>query len=200
MAKNLRIRCGIPGGINRPFDSRGNMVYTPDEVAEINRIDSRRRVSGAELSAIMGLIAAGNVLVSTAPELYDHAEHIGKQSQLKRLVTTYRHLMVDLNMHLDITQMNTIAGNMANAHISLSSNPVPPMVNIRLEDLLHICNRAMEQCDLCCTCTRDQSKDCLLRRAFDQVPGCKDTAKKYARKDATSCPYRGMEMEVETDD
>ena len=200
MAKNLRIRCGIPGGINRPFDSRGNMVYTPEEVAEINRIDNRRRVSGAELSALMGLIAAGNVLVSTAPELYDHAEHIGKLAQLKRLVTTYRHLMVDLNMHLDITQMNTIAGNMANAHISLSSNPVPPMVNIRLEDLLHICNRAMEQCDLCCTCTRDQSKDCLLRRAFDQVPGCKDTAKKYARKDATSCPYRGMEMEVETDD
>lgn len=114
------------------------MIYTPEEVAEINSIDNRRRVSGAELSAIMGLIAAGNVLVSTAPDLYDHAEHI--------------------------------------------------------------CNRAMEQCDLCCTCTRDQSKDCLLRRAFDQVPGCKENAKKYARKDATSCPYRGMEMEVETDD
>lgn len=200
MAKNMRIRCGTAGGINRPIDARGNMVYTADEVAEINRIDNRRRASGAELEAMMGAIAAGNILIAVAPMLYDHASHVGKVPQLKRLVTTFRRLMVTLNMHLDITQMNTIVGNMADAHLTVSSNPVQPYVNIRLEDLLHICNRAMEQCDLCCTCTREQSKDCSLRHAFDQVPGCKQAAKEQARKDAGSCPYRGMEMEVDEDE
>ena len=62
---------------------------------------------------------------------------------------------------------------------------------------MHICNRAMEYCDFCCTCTRDQSKDCALRKALDLVPGVKEQGKEYARKDATRCPYRGMEMEVE---
>jgi hypothetical protein len=36
-----------------------------------------------------------------------------------------------------------------------------------------------------------------LRKALDLVPGVKEQGKEYARKDATRCPYRGMEMEVE---
>ena len=41
------------------------------------------------------------------------------------------------------------------------------------------------------------NKVCKLRKALELVPGVKEQGKEYARKDATRCPYRGMEMEAE---
>lgn len=198
MAKNFRINLGTAGTIpGMPYDAKGNVIYTPEQVDEINREQNRRRISGREMECMTSLITAGNLIIQTAPVLMDHAHHIGKRTNLKRLVTQMRRLFQDLNMAVEVRQMGAICGQMENAHITVSADYVPGWVNIRLDDLLHICNRAMEQCDMCCTCTREQSKDCVLRRALELVPGVKDQGKEYARKDATRCPYRGMEMEVE---
>lgn len=194
MSKQFRIQ--TPGGCpGRPIDGRGKAIYTMDEVDRINRVDGRRRVTGAEMEAMMGMIAAGNMILSCAPTLYEHAAVAGCSPTLKRLATQFRNLMVKLNMRIDVRQMGAIASQMADATITISANPVPAMVNIRLDDLLHICNRAMEQCDFVCTCTREESKQCQLRRALEVVPGAKEAAKEIARKDAGRCPYRGMEME-----
>lgn len=200
MAKNFRINLGSAGPApGMPIDAKGNVIYTPDQVDAINRQQNRRRVTGPEMEAMTALIAAGNILIQTAPVLFDHAKHVGKLPQLKRLVTTYRRLMTKLNMAVEVRQMGAICGQFENARICVSAEPVARYVNIRQEDLLHICNRAMEQCDFLCTCTREESKQCELRRALELVPGVKDQGKQYARMDATRCPYRGMEMEEEDD-
>lgn len=198
MAKNFRISLGAAGpALGMPMDAKGNVIYTPEQVAAINQEQGRRRISGAEMEAMVAMISAGNMMIQAAPVLFDHAAHIGKQPQLKRLVTQFRRLMTKLNMAVEVRQMGAICGQFENAKISVSAEPVPRYVNIRQEDLLHICNRAMEQCDFCCTCTREQSKDCKLRKALELVPGVKEQGKEYARKDATRCPYRGMEMELD---
>lgn len=198
MAKNFRISLGAAGPVaGLPYDAKGNVVYTAEQVVRINQEQNRRKVSGAEMEAMVSAVTAGNILIQAAPVLYEHAAHIGKQPQLKRLVTQYRRLMTKLNMAVEVRQMSAICGQVENAKISVSAEPVARYVNIRQDDLLHICNRAMEQCDFCCTCTREQSKDCKLRRALELVPGVKEQGKEYARKDATRCPYRGMEMVIE---
>ncbi len=197
MAKNFRIQDhGARSDMTRPIDARGNAVYTQAEVDQINAEGNRRHITGAEMEALMGMIAAGNLITQCAKMLSDHAAHIGSQTTLKRLVTQLRNQIVKLNMHVETRQMGAIASQMADAYITISANPRPAMVNICLDDLLHICNRAMEQCDFCCTCTREQSKACDLRKAFDLVPGARQAAKENARRNPDKCPYRGMEMDI----
>ncbi len=198
MARNFRISAGAGGpapGILH--DTKGNSIYTPEQVDQINREGNRRHASGAEIEAMIGIVAAGNVMIHCAPTLYDHARHCGKLPQLKRIITTLRRLVTNLNMHVEVRQMGSICSQLENCHLCVSADRIPAMVNIRLEDLLHICNRAMEQCDMICTCTREESKACQLRRALELVPGIKEQGKQYARTDATRCPYRGMEMEID---
>lgn len=198
MAKNFRISPGAGGPCpGMPIDPKGNHIYTAEQVELLNREQNRRQISGAEMEAMMGMVTGGNLMLAYAPVLYEHAKHCGKLPQLKRLITTMRNLMKTLNMHVSVRQMGSICSQMENAHITVSADYVPGYVNIRLDDLLHIYNRAMEQCDMLCTCTREESKACQLRRALELVPGVKEQGKQYARTDATRCPYRGMEMEVE---
>ena len=201
MAKNFRISLGAAGPApGMPMDAKGNVIYTPEQVEAINQQQGRRRITGAEMEAMVAMISAGNMMIQAAPVLFDHAAHIGKRAQLKRLVTTMRRLMTKLNMAVEVRQMGAICGQLENAKICVSAEPAARYVNIRQEDLLHICNRAMEQCNFLCTCTREESKACKLRKALELVPGVKEQGKEYARKDATRCPYRGMEMEVGLDD
>lgn len=198
MAKNFRISLGAAGPVpGMPHDAKGNVIYTAHQVAAINQEQHRRRITGHEMECMMGMVTAGNLILQTAPALYDHAAYIGKLPNLKRMVTQMRRLITKLNMAVEVRQMGAICGQMENAHITVSADYVPGWVNIRLDDLLHICNRAMEYCDMCCTCTREESKDCQLRKALELVPGVKEQGKEYARKDATRCPYRGMEMQID---
>lgn len=200
MAKNFRISLGAAGPVTGlPYDAKGNVIYTAEQVARINQEQHRRRLSGAEMEAMTAAITAGNILIQTAPVLHDQAAHIGKHSQLKRLVTQLRRLLTKLNMAVEVRQMGAVCGQLENAKICVSAEPVARYVNIRHDTLMHICNRAMEFCDMCCTCTREESKQCELRRALELVPGVKEAGKEYARKDATRCPYRGMGMEVDND-
>ena len=198
MAKNFRIRDqGGHTDPNRPVDLNGNAVYSPEEVDRINKAGGRQRISGEEQEAMIGLLAASKLMNLCGPILLDHAAYVGKKTHLKRLNTQFRRLMVALSQKIETRQMGAITNQMTDVNITVSAGYVPAMVNIKLDDLIHICNRAMEYCDMCCSCTRDQSKECVLRQAFDLVPGAKQAAKDVARKDATRCPYRGLEMEAD---
>lgn len=201
MAKNFRLSLGAAGPVpGMPMDAKGNVIYTPEQVEQIDREQKRRKISGHEMECLEAMIVAGNLMLQVAPSLYEHAADCGKRTQLKRLITQMRRLITALNMHVSVRQMGAICGQVENCHITVSADYVPGWVNIKLDDLIHICNRAMEYCDFCCTCTREQSKDCKLRKALELVPGVKEQGKENARRDATRCPYRGMEMEVDLDD
>lgn len=198
MAKNFRINMGAAGPVvGMPLDTKGNVIYTPEQVELINKEQNRRRITGHEMECMQALITAGNLVINVYSDLLEHAAHIGKRANLKRLVTQMRRLFTALNMAVDVRQMGAIVGQIQNMHITVSSDYVSGWVNIRLDDLIHICNRAMESCDMCCQCTREQSKECELRKALELVPGVKEAGKDIARKDATKCPYRGLEMEVD---
>lgn len=80
----------------------------------------------------------------------------------------------------------------------LSSNPdidhPKQMINIRRDQLTHVVNQASNVCGLTCSCTREESKYCQLRAAFDSFPGVKKLAKSnWVPGDA--CPYQTFELE-----
>ena len=196
MAKQFRMK-HLGDHITMPIDARGNVIYTAEEVDRINRECNRIRLNGNEMENMIGLIAAGNLFRQCAKELEKIAEHSGTKTLLKRVCTSIKTAAVRMNNHVEARQLGAIIAQTDHAKITVSADYVPAMVNVKLDDLLGLCNAAMGQCSWSCTCTRDESKECYLRKVFDTVPGVKDQAKENARRDATRCPYRGMEMELD---
>lgn len=199
MAKTFRMK-HMGDHITMPIDARGNVVYSEKEIDRINQAFNRIRISGNEMEQMIGLISAGNLFRQCAKELEGLAEHAGAMTLLKRVSTSIKTAAVRMANCVEARQMGAIISQTDNAKLTVSAEYVPAMVNIKLDDLLGLCNVAMEQCAWSCTCTRDESKDCYLRKVLETIPGVKDQAKENARKDATRCPYKGMEMEVGLDD
>lgn len=200
MAKSFRIREGgthIPGV---PTDAKGNMIFTQNQVDAIDREENRIRITGREQEAMMALIAAGNLFTQGVPLLEDLARHAGVLPRIRQSLTLMRKAIVAMNMHIATRQMGAIASQMADSTITISAAPVPAKINIPLDDLIHICNRAMEACEMMCPCTRDESKACRLRAALDLVPGCKQAAKEIARRHSDRCPYRDVQMEIDEEE
>lgn len=195
MAKQFRIK-NTMGHYNMPIDGKGNILYTAEEVEAINQQYGRQRMSGNEMEQMIGFVAAGNLLRQCAVELADFAKETGNLTMLKRVSTNIKTIAVRLASKIEVRQMGAIMNQTDKAKITVSAEYVPAMVNIKLDDLLVLCNQSMEQCAWSCTCTRDQSKDCYLRKVLETVPGVKEAGKEIARKDATKCPYKGLEMEV----
>lgn len=199
MAKQFRMK-HLGDHITMPIDARGNVIYTAEEVDRINRECNRIRLNGNEMENMIGLIAAGNLFRQCAKELEKIADHAGTKTLLKRVCTSIKTAAVRMNNHVEARQLGAIIAQTDRAKITVSAEYTPAMVNIKLDDLLGLCNAAMEQCNWSCTCTRDESRECYLRKVLETVPGVKEQGKENARRDATRCPYRGMEMEVDLDD
>lgn len=196
MAKQFRIQ-ETSRQFVRPVDARGNMVFSAEDVAQIDAEQNRIRISGAEQEAMMAMIAAGNLFTQAVPMLEELARHAGVLPRLRQSLTIMRKAILAMNMHIAVRQMGAIASNMADSTITISANAVPARVNIPLDDLLHICNRATENCSFICTASRDESRICRLRHALDLVPGCKEASKEIARHCSDRCPYNGTQMEVD---
>ena len=65
-------------------------------------------------------------------------------------------------------------------------------LNVSYAALNAICGQALSACDLCMK-TREESKRCHIRRAYDMIPAMKLAAKQNSM-DAAQCPYVGLEV------
>ena len=197
MAKTFRLY-GNPGGdMYRKMDTRGNLIYSDAEVAAINEEQGRVRISGAESEMMIGLLAATNMIQMALPVLENHALYSGVRKWLRMARSLLHKVCVAMSMKIEARQMASMCNQLRDHTISVSAMPIPGMVNISCDDLMILCNRAMETCEMVCNCTREESKHCRLRAALDCVPGAKEQAKERSRADASQCPYKGIEMEVE---
>lgn len=196
MAKSFRIRENGSHYPGQPSDTKGNMIFSPQQVEAIDLEQNRIRISGSEQEAMMAMIAAGNMFTQAVPMLEGLARHAGVLPRIRQSLTLMRKAIIAMNMHIATRQMGAIASQMADSTITISANAAPARVNIPLEDLLHICNRATENCGLMCPASRDESKVCRLRHALDLVPGCKEAAKEIARRYSDRCPYRDVQMDI----
>jgi hypothetical protein len=95
---------------------------------------------------------------------------------------------------VSIGQVRTLNANTNQVTVTVSSARVPGCINIDADDLTHIANRALEACSMYCSCTRDESKHCRLRKALENVPSA---SVEGMGTDPTRCPYAGVQMEVD---
>lgn len=96
-------------------------------------------------------------------------------------------------------QLIMISNNVNGAECLIvhDENMAPPMtVVVGTKHMAEIINQATRVCALTCTLTRDQSKTCPLRNAFDNVPALKKDAR-CRMFDGSMCPYYLYEIDEE---
>lgn len=160
---------------------------------QMDRDEGRIRIPNSALEAMVTLQASLVVAGKAAESMAPFVKKTGAGKMLKCHIAGMRRSIRDMLCKVSSSQNRTLQANTQLVSITVSSGRVPAMINIDVEDMEHICNRALETCELMCTCTREESKNCRLRHAFEQVAsGCVETI----RQDATKCPYAGSKFEI----
>lgn len=162
--------------------------------AQMDADEGRIRIPNSGLEALVTLYAASYAAQKTVETIKPFIKKTGAGRMLKAQVMGMRKSIDEIMTKVSCSQNRTLQANNQFVTITVSSGRVPGMVNIGIEDLTHICNRALEMCAFSCACTREESKNCRLRQAFEQVCSASVEA---VREDPTKCPYAGMSLEVE---
>lgn len=172
--------------------------YDEQLLAKLDETQGRKRISNAEVEMLIAVKVASGLLHQAYDEvLKPFAQYAGADRRLRQAITMIDNACDQLCDKVSGAQLISIGNNANDATITLSAAPLEHQgwVNISWRALSQIVNRALETCDLCCSCDYLQSKDCALRRAFEQVPSMLPIARDAAKKDKRSCPYRRIVLD-----
>lgn len=173
-------------------------VY-PDTKAgrdQMDRDEGRIRVPNSAMEAMVTLQAAMVVAKKAAESMTPTIRKTGAGKMLQAHIGGMRRCIGDILTKISTSQNRTLQANTQLVDITVTSRKVPAMINIDIEDLNAISNRALEMCAFSCDCTREQSKECRLRQAFEQVAS---SCVEAVREDPTKCPYAGTSFEIEVE-
>lgn len=164
---------------------------------ELNRTQGRVRLKGGELDKLVMAQVGLRALEDGTDGLEDYAKARNQWRKLRPALKLMSNVLADLTDHIDARQFITVYNNFNAVNITVSALPVTQFTNIRQEDLSELVTAASLNCAATCLKTREESKRCRLRKAFESIPGLKKIAKQSAIG-LGECPY--MTMGEMTDD
>ena len=158
---------------------------------QLDRDEGRVRAPGCVMEAVVTLHAAvtvaENALDSIQPFIRKHV--CGRM--LKAQVAGLRKSLSEITAKISYGQNRTLQANTQLTSITVTSKPVPGFVNLDLEDLECLTRRSLEACSMFCRCTREESKYCRLREAYEHVTSAHVTE----NGSENLCPYAGLTVE-----
>lgn len=161
---------------------------------QMDRDEGRVRIPNSAMEAMVTLQAAMIVARKAADAIKPTIRKTGCGRMLKAHIGGMRRCIGDILCKVSASQNRTLQANTQLVTVTVSSAKAPAMINIPIEDMVAISNRALEMCAFSCSCTREQSKECQLRRAFEQVAS---SCVEAVRDDPTKCPYAGTGFEID---
>ena len=144
----------------------------------MDRDDGRVRIPNSGLEALVVLQAAAKTAERAAQTVAPFVRKTGAGKMLRAHIGGMRKSL-------------SLQNNTKLVEITVTSQRMPAMINVSIDDMLSICDQALRMCELSCECSREQSKACPLRRALDTIP-CEMGS--GAWEDAGKCPYRGQRV------
>lgn len=171
-------------------------VYDEKELARLDEEQGRRRLNSGQVEALIALSAGRQLMQDGYESLRDHAKYSGAARRLNMAIPMAYNAIKKMTEKVCGEQIITISNNTRGISITLSADPMDGQINISYRSMAQIVSAALDTCELSCTCSREESKRCQLRRAYDCVPGMKLAAKQHS-SDPQRCPYAGLEIEVE---
>lgn len=178
---------------NAPYDKH----YDESKLRQLDVEQNRRRLNTDEKDGLY-YVAVASMLASNGLAMVDkHATHSGQHRRLTTATSMLHNAMREMSNHVQSEQLITIANNVNNTDVILSSRPVDGCLNIPYRHMQAITNQALQTCELLCTADREESKTCPMRKALECIPGMKGAARERAQYCGDSCPYAGLTMEME---
>lgn len=162
--------------------------------SQLDEDEGRVRIPNSAMEALTVLQACQIMANRCAEALAPTIRKTGQGKMIKAQAAGLKKSIGDIMTKVSATQCRSLEVNTQQQTITVSSSKIPSMINIDVEDMEQICNRALEMCAFGCECTREESKRCRLREAFEQVTvslgGCDGS-------DPTKCPFAGRGVEME---
>jgi hypothetical protein len=168
-------------------------LFDADKLKEVDEREGRRRLSGGEIEALIGVTTGINIIRRSIICLEELAKETGQQRRAKLVETMVLNLLTGIARKVAQDQLITIGNNVYDVVVTLSSSGVDGCVNIRWKDMQVLADNVLLSCSMSCGKSRDESKSCPIRRALENVPGLKAAAK--SQGNTKDCPFSGLEME-----
>lgn len=160
--------------------------------AQLDADENRIRLQNDQMESM--IVLRGCLLVMR--KVVDNLKPFMRKTRMGRMIPAAMGLMyketAGMMSKVSAAQCATMDANTKGVTVSISSAKVPAYVNIDHDDLLLIFDRALESCEMYCTASCQESKSCLLRRAYEQVPMMGELRRGAGAQD---CPYMGVRVE-----
>lgn len=158
---------------------------------QLDRDEGRVRAPGSVMEAVVVLHAAATVAEQAVESIQPFIRKNGCGKMLKAHVAGLRKSLREITAKISYGQNRTLMANTQLASITVTSKPVPGFVNIDLEDLECLTRRSLEACSMFCRCSKEQSRECRLREAYEHVTSAHVT--ENGREGL--CPYAGLTVD-----
>ena len=178
-------------------------VATVDDVLKneqllnfVNERDERKHLTGYELDALVQISIAKALIVDAEKSVEKYAKDTECWSAIRTAHGMLRKACKAMAGKLDFEQVAAVHRNVETADISISGRGSIGQHNTVCMDSTHlrnICEQAVRQCGATCTCNEVQSRKCVLRRAYDSIPGMKQKSNTNSFV-GNECPYQMLEV------
>lgn len=170
--------------------------YEKAALARLDQEQGRVRVNAAEHQSMLYLITGRWLIEEALQTLRPFCRCAGALGRLAPALKMIENGIQKCTDHICSEQLIAMANNVEGMNVTLSAaNNGAGCLNVSYDVLNTVCAQALSACDLCMK-TREESKRCHIRRAYDMIPAMKLAAKQNSM-DAAQCPYVGLEVEDE---
>lgn len=165
---------------------------TKEGHAAIDADEGRQRLTNDQMEAMIVLRGAYLIARKALPIIKPFCKRTGAGRMLAAAMGGMGKALEQIFCKVSSRQFKTLQANTTGVAVTVSSVKVPAMVNIDVDHLRMITDRALEACEMYCTASCQESKQCLLRRAYEQVPMLGEIQRGAGQRD---CPYMGVRLE-----
>lgn len=165
--------------------------------AQLDADEGRVRLQNDQMESMIVLRGCLVIMRKAAEILKPFTRKTGKGRMLAAAMGLMYKETAGMMSKVSAAQCATMDANTRGVTVSVSSVKIPAYVNIAHDDLLMITDRALEACEMYCTADCQQSKSCLLRKAFEQVPMLGELRRGAGAQD---CPYMGVRLDGGSED
>ena len=179
------LRANNPGERDRYYDRA--------KLAQLDRDQGRVRLNSAEHQSMLYLITGRWLIEEALQGLKPFCRAAGSYRRIKPALSMIANAIQKNTDHICSDQLISMANNVENMTVTLTATPNGSgCLNVNYDALNAICGQALSACDMCAK-TREESKRCHVRRAYDMIPTMKQAARQNSM-DAAQCPYVGLEV------
>lgn len=144
----------------------------------MDRDDGRVRIPNSGLEALVVLQAAAKTAERASQTVAPFVRKTGAGKMLRAHIGGMRKSLSDMMCKISAAQNLSLQNNTKLVEITVTSQRMPAMINVSIDDMLSICDQALRMCELFCECSREQSKACAghhpMRDGLRRVGGCRE--------------------------